>query len=482
MLNRRQFLTLAGAAALSGQTPKKPNVLFIATDDLTTTLGCYGHPIVKTPNLDKLAKRGVLFSRAYAQFALCSPSRSSLMTGLGPDTTKIYELQTHFRSVIPDVVTMSQCFQKNGYYTARVGKIYHYGNPGQIGTDGLDDAPSWNHKVNPRGVDKDEEDKIVNLTPGRAFGSALCYYASPEPGEKHTDGLVASETIKLLEQNKDKPFFIAAGFYKPHCPYISPKKYFDMYPPQKLKTYQMIPGEMEIAPPWAYFIKEANFGITDEKAHEALQAYYAAVTFTDDNVGKLVAALDRLGLTDNTVIVFWSDHGYALGEHGQWMKQTVFEAATRIPLIFAGPGIKAKGKASPRTVEMLDFYPTLTDLCGLNQVPSNLHGRSLRPLLENPNATWDRPAISQMRRGAGAGAGQKAGNKKAAGQFVHGHSIRTERYRFTEWADGKEGEELYDYKTDPKELKNLAKSDAHTKLKEELRTRLRKITKDRGRA
>ena len=206
------------------------------------------------------------------------------------------------------------------------------------------------------------------------------------------------------------------------------------------------------------------------------------MTFTDDNVGKLVAALDRLGLTDNTVIVFWSDHGYALGEHGQWMKQTVFEAATRIPLIFAGPGIKAKGKASPRTVEMLDFYPTLTDLCGLNQVPSNLHGKSLRPLLENPNATWDRPAISQMRRGAGAGADQKGGNKKAAGQFVHGHSIRTERYRFTEWADGKEGEELYDYKTDPKELKNLAKSEAHTKLKEELRTRLRAITKERGRA
>ena len=480
MLSRRQFL-LSSAAVFAGaaQPPKKkPNVLFIATDDLNTALGCYGHPIVKTPNIDRLAARGVKFMRAYTQFALCSPSRSSLMTGLGPDTTKIYELQTHFRKNLPDVTTLSQCFQKNGYYAARVGKIYHYGNPGQIGTDGLDDAPSWNHKVNPKGVDKDEEPKLTNYTPDRGIGSAICFYASPAPDEQHTDGMVATEVIKLMEENKDKPFFIAAGFYKPHCPYIAPKKYFDMYPLEKVNPVKLIDGELEIAPPWAYFTYPANWDLTVEQQRNALRAYWATISFMDANVGRLLDALERLKLADNTVIVFWSDHGYATGEHGQWMKQTIFEAASRIPLIYAGPGVKAKGKASPRTVEMLDFYPTLADLCGLSNVPPNLHGKSVRPLLENPGAKWDRPAISQMRRGASGGRGKKP---KDGSQFVHGYSIRTERYRFSEWADGNEGDELYDYQTDPAELKNLASDPKHAKLREQLRKRLREVTKARGR-
>ncbi|MBI3209460.1 MAG: sulfatase [Candidatus Solibacter usitatus] len=481
MLSRRHFLSMAGMAALPAAEPRKPNVLFIATDDLNTALGCYGHPIVKTPNLDRLAKRGVRFHRAYTQFALCSPSRSSLMTGLGPDTTKIYELQTHFRTILPNVVTLSQCFQKNGYYTARVGKIYHYGNPGQIGTDGLDDAPSWSHKINPRGIDKDEEPKLTNYTPGRGIGSAICFYASPAPDEKHTDGMVAAEVIKLMEQNRDKPFFIAAGFYKPHTPYISPKKYFDMYDPAKLKPIDLVEGEMEIAPPWAYFTTPANWDMTDQQHRNALQAYYAAISFADANVGRLLDAVDRLGLADNTVICFWSDHGYATGEHGQWMKQTVFEAATRIPLIFSGPGVKAKDKVSPRTVEMLDFYPTLADLCGLTQVPGNLHGKSLRPLLENPQAKWDRPAVSQMRRAAARGKGQ--GRKaKSGAPFVHGYSIRTERHRYTEWDDGREGAELYDYETDPKELKNLAVNPQQGKVKADLQRRLHAITKARGKS
>ena len=210
-----------------------------------------------------------------------------------------------------------------------------------------------------------------------------------------------------------------------------------------------------------------------------MQAYYAAISFADANVGKLLDAVDRLGLTENTVIIFWSDHGYATGEHGQWMKQTAFEAATRIPLLFAGPGVKSKNKASKRTVEMLDFYPTLIDLCGLKDVPGNLHGKSLRPLLDNPDAKWDRPAISQMRRGANGGRGAKP---KDGSQFVHGYSIRTERYRFTEWADGTEGEEMYDYQTDPKEVKNLAADPKHAKLKEQLRAQLRKTAKARGKA
>jgi uncharacterized sulfatase len=471
MLNRRQFL-LASSAAAFAQTPRrKPNVLFIASDDLSNALGCYGHPVVKTPHLDRLAAGGVRFDRAYTQYALCSPSRSSLMTGLAPDTTTVYDLQKHFRSVLPDVVTLPQCFQKNGYYTARVGKIYHYGNPGQIGTDGLDDPPSWHHRVNPRGVDKDEEPKLTNYTPGRGLGSSISYYASPEPDEKHTDGLVAAETIKLVEQNKNRPFFIAAGFYRPHCPYISPRKYLDLYPAEKMRPYPFTEGEMSIAPPWAYFTNPANWGMTERQRQEALQAYYAAISFTDANVGKLLGALDRLKLTDNTVIIFWSDHGYALGEHGQWMKQTVFEAATRIPLIFAGPGVKARGRASPRTVEMLDFYPTLADLCGLENVPANLHGKSLRPLLENPAAGWDRPAVSQMRRIANP----QAPNRK----IVDGYSLRTERYRYTEWNGGEEGEELYDYRADPKELQNLARRPAQAQVRRDLRDRLHAIEQSR---
>ena len=464
MLNRRHFLFSALAAA-AAPARRRPNVLFIATDDMNNALGCYGHPVVKSPNLDRLAARGVRFDRAYTQFALCSPSRSSLMTGLGPDTTKVYNLQKHFRETLPDVVTLSQCFQKNGYFAARVGKIYHYGNPGQIGTDGLDDAPSWNHKVNPKGIDKAEEPKVTNHTPKRTgLGSAIAFYASPAPDEQHTDGMVAAETIKLLEQNKDKPFFLAAGFYRPHCPYIAPQKYFDMYPAEKLEPIPYTGGENTIAPPWAYYTTPPNWNMTRRQQQEALQAYYASISFVDANVGKLLDALERLGLAENTIVVFWSDHGYGTGEHGQWMKQTVFEAAARMPLIVAAPVAKARGKGCPRTVELLDLYPTLADLCGLANVPANLQGKSLRPLLDNPAAKWDRPAVSQMQRPA---------------QKQMGYSIRTERYRYTEWVGG--AEELYDYQADPKEVQNLAKSDRHAKLKTNLQTRLQAITKARGR-
>ncbi|MEP7364555.1 MAG: sulfatase [Acidobacteriota bacterium] len=475
MVNRREFLgTAAGAmtSALAAQAQggKKRNVLFIATDDMNNSLGCYGHPVVKTPNLDKLAARGVRFDHAYCQYALCSPSRTSLMTGLGPDTTTVYDLQKHFRTVLPDVVTLSQCFQKNGYYAARVGKIYHYGNPGQIGTDGLDDAPSWNHKVNPRGVDKDEEPKLTNHTPERKNpGSSISFYASPEPDGKHTDGMVAEETIKLMEEHKDGPFFLAPGFYRPHCPYIAPSKYFDMYPADKMVPIPFTEGEDRIAPPWAYWTNPPNWGMTRRQQQEALQAYYASISFVDANVGRLIAALERLKLLENTVVVFWSDHGYGTGEHGQWMKQTVFEAASRVPMIMAGAGVKAGGGCA-RTVELLDLYPTLADLCGLSNVPSTLQGKSLRPLLQNSKAAWDTPAVSQIRRGAA----------EAKGKVVTGYSIRTERYRFTEWNEGEEGMEMYDYQADPKEMKNLARDPAAGAERAKLQLRLREIKRQRG--
>ena len=465
-LFRILFAVLLFAAALSSheaaslaQKPSKPlNVLFIATDDLNNDLGCYGHPLVKSPNIDRLAARGVRFDRAYNQFPLCSPSRSSLMTGLRPDTTQVYDLQKHFRSVLPDVITMSQLFMRNGYLAARVGKIYHYGNPGQIGTDGLDDPQSWNQVINPRGVDKDEEKVLTNHTPTRGLGSSLSFYASPAPDEEHTDGKVAAETIKLLEANKDRPFFIAAGFYRPHCPYIAPKKYFDLYPLDKIAAPKFSTDEWKTIPEAALWIKDPHFGVNAQQQREAIQAYYASISFADANVGRLLDALDRLKLADNTIVVFWSDHGYLLGQHGQWMKQSLFEGSARNPLIVAGPGV-AKGKASPRTVEFVDLYPTLADLCGLNNAPKNLAGRSLRSLLANPRAVWNKPAITQVQRGG------------ANNRFM-GYSLRTERWRYTEWDGGRKGVELYDETNDPREMTNLANDPKHAKTVAELKRML----------
>lgn len=440
------------------QAQRKLNVLFIAADDLNNDLGCYGHPLVKSPNLDRLAARGVRFDRAYCQFPLCSPSRTSLLTGLRPDTTQVYDLQKHFRSVLPDVVTMPQLFQKNGYFVARVGKLYHYGNPGQIGTDGLDDAPSWNVRVNPRGVDKDEEKVLTNHTPTRGLGSSLSFYASPAPDEEHTDGKVALETIKLLEANKSKPFFIAAGFYRPHCPYIAPKKYFDLYPLEKIKAYPFKPEDNAGMPDAALFTKPSNWGLSEQQQREALQGYYASISFLDANVGRLLEALERLKLLDNTLIVFWSDHGYLLGQHGQWMKQSLLEGSARVPLLLAGPGI-AKSKASTRTVELLDLYPTLADLCGLAGTPGNLAGRSLKPLLRNPTAQWARPAYSQVQRGNGPNA-------------FPGFSVRQDRWRYTEWDGGQRGAELYDEQSDPGELRNLVNDPQHAKTVAQLKRTL----------
>jgi iduronate 2-sulfatase len=444
-------LLLAGGWQMNAQaqTRRQPNVLFIASDDLNNDLGAYGHPLVKTPNLDRLAARGVRFDRAYSQFTLCSPSRTSLLTGLRPDTTQVYDLQKHFRSVLPDVVTLPQLFRQNGYFVARVGKLYHYGNPGQIGTNGLDDEPSWEVRVNPRGIDKDEENVLTNYTPKRGLGSSFSFYASPAPDEAHTDGKVALETIKLIEAQQDKPFFIAAGFYRPHCPYIAPQKYFDLYPLDKIAAPQVTAEEWARLLPASLYVKEQHWGVGPQGQRETIQAYLASISFLDANVGKLLATLERLKLLDNTIIVFWSDHGYLLGQHGQWHKMTLFEDTARVPLLLAGPGI-SKGKASARTVELLDLYPTLADVCGLKGTPNNLAGRSLKPLLKNPAARWDKAAYTQVQRGSGASA------------FM-GYSVRHNQWRYTEWADGAHGSELYDEIRDPHELRNLAAEPQHAK-------------------
>lgn len=462
------FLLLLGCAAslwteTLAQTPRRQplNVLFIAADDLNNDLGSYGHPLVKSPHLDRLAARGVRFDRAYSQFTLCSPSRTSLLTGLRPDTTQVYDLQKHFRSVIPEVVTLPQLFRQNGYFVARVGKIYHYGNPGQIGTNGLDDEPSWQVRINPRGVDKDEEKVLTNYTPKRGLGSSFSFYASPAPDEEHTDGKVARETIKLIEENRDKPFFIAAGFYRPHCPYIAPKKYFDLYPLEKIAAPNVTPEEWARLLPASLYVREMHWGVSAQGQREATQAYYASISFLDANVGLLLATLERLKLLENTLIVFWSDHGYLLGQHGQWHKMTLFEDTARVPLFIAGPGVKA-GQASSRTVELLDLYPTLADVCQLSGTPQNLAGRSLKPLLKNAAARWDKPALTQVQRGSGA-------------QTFMGYSLRQGQWRYTEWDGGAQGAELYDERRDPRELQNLANDPRYAKTVAQLRRALETV-------
>jgi uncharacterized sulfatase len=429
-------------AAAQRKPARRMNVFFIASDDLNNDLGAYGHSLVKTPNLDRLAARGRIFDRAYTQFPLCSPSRSSLMTGRRPDVTKVYDLATHFRAALPDVVTLPQMFRNNGYVAARVGKIYHYGVPGGIGTSGLDDPPSWDKFVNPRGRDKDEENLVRNLTPQRALGSALAFLAADGTDEEQTDGKVATETIRLLEENRDKPFFIAAGFYRPHCPYIAPKKYFDLYPLDKIVLPNEPQDHLKNILDAAIWTKPFYWDLSEQQRREAIQAYFAAITFMDAQVGRLLDALERLKLADNTIIVFWSDHGYLLTEHGQWMKQSLYEESARVPFIITAPYAKAKGRATSRTVELLDIYPTLADLCDL-PAPAGLEGRSLRPLLDNPEAKWDKAAYTQVERGP-------------QGQRFMGRSVRTERWRYTEWDEGRKGVDLYDHTNDPREYRNLA--------------------------
>jgi len=467
----KRIISIAGIAllgtVLDGNGADRRNVLFIAVDDLASTLGCYGDVLAVTPHIDRLASRGVRFDRAYNQLPLCNPTRASVMTGLRPDEIKVYDLDRHFREELPDVVTLSQRFIEADYFVGRVGKIYHYNVPASIGTDGFDDPPSWQLTINPKGRDKDEEHLIFNAEPHRKISAALSWLAAEGEDTEQTDGMIATEAIRLLKENRDKPFFIAAGFFRPHTPYVAPKKYFDMYPLEKVRLPYSPEGDREDIPvaAFAHNCPVPHYGLDELTLRKAMQAYYACVSFVDVQVGRILLELERLGLEENTIVVLWSDHGYHLGEHGGvWQKRTLFEEAARAPLIVRAPGMKGNGQSCRRVVEFVDIYPTVLETAGL-PVPEGLAGRSLKPLLEDPLAAWDGAAVTQILRPA----------DDRLPEPVMGCSIRTERWRYTEWDEGRSGVELYDHRGDPMEFNNLAiepNAEARAVI-EKLRPRLR---------
>lgn len=502
----------------------KPNVLFIAIDDLRPELGCYGNKEVKTPYLDQLASTGLRFDRAYTQYAICGPSRACMLTGLRPDTLKIEEIDTFFRNTVPKVVTLPQHFKASGYESVYVGKVFHAGQ--------TDDNISWSRpiKVPAKGQEyklpesiatakqrrEESETKYGKNAQLQGMGAGPAWEGADAPDSDYPDGRTADTAIATLRELKGKPFFFGVGFIKPHLPFVAPKKYFDLYDPEKL-TLTDTPNPPKDAPTIARHssfelrtrTKVPTTGPIDEPtSRQLLRAYYACVSFVDAQVGRVLAELDALGLRDNTIIVVWGDHGWHLGEYGIWGKATNYEVATRAPLIVSSPKMEAAGKGSKALIEFVDVYPTLCDLAGL-PLPKHLEGKSFVPLLTDPDQKWKPAAFSQFpspalrewaarplsptMRGTFFGSiiaeveaklKQEHGDHYSADLFdnyLMGYSIRTDRYRYTAWLDrrsptfGPLAVELYDHDTDPNETVNLAKSkpDAVKALAKQLRAQLK---------
>ena len=476
-MNRREFMArgagmlavlgapgaLLGSHASAAIRKRQYNVLFIAVDDLRPELGCYGLDHMRTPNIDALGDAGTVFTRAYCQQAVCSPSRTSLMTGCRPDTTRVWDLHTHFRDTVPDVLTLGQHFIANGYHAEAVGKIYH-------GT--LDDPKTWSvpwkRGIGP-GPDTPEvphvssyfsEEGIADAKASRQkwidggrkgkrpYGMAWDDGDAPDVchGETRMADYVATRFERL--EADAKPFFMAIGFRKPHLPFTAPKKYWDLYDPAKIDLADN-PFAPKGAPPEAlhnsgelraYSNIPRKGRIDDETALKLIHGYRACCSFTDANVGRVIAGLERNGLAQNTIVILWGDHGWHLGDHGLWCKHTNFETATHAPLIIRVPGQEpAKCDA---LVEFADIYPSLSDLCGL-ELPAHLEGASFAPLIDDPNHPWKAAALSQYPRGK-----------------LMGYTLRADRYRYTEWRNKQSGEvaaiELYDHHADPAENENVA--------------------------
>ncbi len=433
---------------------RKPsyNVLFIASDDLRPELGCYGNPMVETPNIDRLASRGARFERAYAQYPLCNPSRTSLLTGRYPTQTGVMDNETWFRAAHPEFVSLPQHFKANGYATLRAGKIFH---------GGIDDTDSWTEGGEARGFAGARRPPGVNR-PDRAAQSDRIVVLEGE-GESNGDYRTATRAIEYLERYKDRPFFLAVGFAKPHSPPAAPKKFFDLYDPAKIRLPPDFaprpaapPGFPEISIPRRNADLFIGREASEAEAKEMIRAYYASISFMDAQVGRVLDALDRIGLRDRTIIVFWGDHGYHLGEKGKWSKAySLYEVGARVPLIIAAPGVKPG--VSGRAVQLLDLYPTLVELCALPR-PPGIEGHSLAPLLRDPQAKWSHPAFTVTRY-----------------QDKIGKSVRAERWHYVEWDGGKAGAMLFDHSRDPFELKNLAGDPAFARQVREMKRLLKRL-------
>jgi len=432
---------------------QKLNVLFIIADDLNCDLGSYGHPQVISPNIDKLAKNGTLFGNVHNQYPLCGPSRASFMTGMYTDQTKMTNNNVLLRTTVPDVITMGQRFRQQGYRSVRIGKIYHFDNPSSIGTSSADDIYTWDQTINPYGRDKIEEYKINTLTT-RQYGGTLSWLAADGTDEEQTDGIGATEAIEQLESfsKTGQNFFLAVGMYRPHTPFVAPKKYFDMYDRNSIEIpYNGSNDEYlkTIPKTAANSIRlkknqiKLNLKSNKKLAQEIKEAYFATTTFVDAQIGRILKKLKQTGLDKNTIVVFTSDHGYHLGEHGHWQKQTLFDNSTRVPLIFSGPGIESNIRIENSPVELIDIYPTLMDLTGI-ELPDHVVGKSLKPVFENNNFKTRNSALTRWR---------------------NGYSIKTENFRLTKWGEnGELGYELYDHKNDKEELKNLVSNPNYSLL------------------
>jgi iduronate 2-sulfatase len=448
------LLSLAASLAAADPAPKKLNVLFLISDDLRAELGCYGSPLVQTPNLDTLARAGVRFDRAYCQYPLCNPSRSSMLNGRQPVTTGVIGNRTWFGNAHPDFVSLPKYFKQHGYTTFRSGKIFH---------GGIDDTEAWTEGGEERRFGRpgdaesaptpaplseaEREARQLAQDRTRAPGSDR---ATPLPtdGSDLPDSKVADRAIEALRRfaASGEPFFLGCGFAKPHSPLDAPARFFDLYDVAKIPLppdFAPRPTVPEGFPRGSIRRINADLFIgrdaTPDEARAMIRGYLACVSFMDWNVGRVLAELDRLGLRDSTIVVFWGDNGYQLGEKGKWSKAgSLFEQGARIPLIVHHPRAKGNGRVSPRIVESLDLYPTLIDLCGLSQA-SGLDGVSLRPLLDAPDAPWNRPAYTIW---------------SEDGRTLTGISVRTDRWRYTEYSDG--GPLLIDTVSDPLDLRNVA--------------------------
>ena len=447
---------LAGLGSVAG---RRKNILFIAVDDLRPELGCYGHPMVKSPNIDMLARKGVIFDRTYCQQAVCGPTRASLLTGRRPDTTKVYDLKTHIRTTMPDVVTLQQHFKNNGYFSEAIGKLFHvnledpasYSVPHRYGKSG-----SYVLKENLRLLKEGGKVTKDSGNNAEATGSTRMRAHATEcadvPDEAYNDGDLARMGIESLnrlapkataaKESEHQPFFLGVGFRKPHLPFCAPKKYWDLYDRSKIAL--PYPDKPRNAPDIAFttwgelrsYSDIPDVGPCDEATtRELIHGYYACVSFMDAQVGKLLAELDRLNLRKDTIVILWGDHGWKLGEYSQWSKHTNFELDTHVPMIISDPDYPQGVRVNALT-EFVDIYPTLAESCGL-PLPESLEGASMVPLLENPRRAWKKAAFSQYPRP----------------KNIMGYSMRTDQFRYTEWQDKKNGEvkfrELYDLRNDP---------------------------------